>query len=260
MSTPSIALVALSQPSIPDADTVAESLNALAAADSPARVASRTGNSFTLAWEDGATANVTLVDQPIPWERLEGPCATAWYWPDAESSLRPHTSHLFVTLADENRRRIDVSFRLTRLLVAISGVALPLGLVWGASGAVHQPAAFADLAQRSSPADLPLNLWIDFRVYERDQRDGLGLFTTGMEALGRRELEVPHFHGDPQHLIGATYNIAHYVLEKDATLKDAEVIGLPDESQVTVREERSMIDPEQDVYRLDFEAGHSAGP
>ena len=161
--------------------------------------------------------------------------------------------HLFVTLLDDTKRATDVSFRLTRLLVAVASQSPAVGLVWGASGAVHQPGAFADLAARSSASDMPLNLWIDFRVYQHDDREGFGLFTTGMEALGRREFEVPDYGGDPQKLIGATYNIAHYVLERDATLKDAEVIGLPDESQVTIREETSMIDPEQDVVRLEFE-------
>lgn len=252
MSAPSIALVALSQPLLPEADAVAAELGRLSP-DAPAPVVtSRTDAAFTLAWDDGATANVTLVGQPIPWDRIEGPCATAWYWPEAEQAMRPHTAHLFVTLLDESRRKIDVSFRLTLLLAATAAHAPALGVVWGASGAVHEPRAFAELAMQSSTSDLPLHLWIDFRVYEHDN-GGYGFFTTGMEALGRRELETPHYLGEPQRLIGAAYNIAHYVLEKDATLKDAEVIGLPDESQVTIREDRSMIDPEQDVVRLEFE-------
>lgn len=258
MSTPSIALVALSDATFPDADTVAEECGRLAP-DYPApSVTSRSAGSFTLSWEGGATANVTLVDKPIPWDRLEGPCVTAWYWPEAEAALRPHTNHLFVTLIDEGRNRIDVSWRLTRVVIAVAANSSAVGLVWGASGAVHQPHAFADLAAQSGPNDLPLNLWIDFRAYQLDgnQADGatgFGLFTTGMHALGRRELEVSSYPGDPQHLVGATYNIAHYVLEKDATLKDAEVIGLPDESQVTIYDEHSMIDPEQEVFRLEFE-------
>ena len=166
--------------------------------------------------------------------------------------MRPHTAHLFATLLDDSNRAIDVSFRLTQLLVATAQQAPAVGLVWGASGAVHEPQAFAELAAQSSKSDLPLNLWIDFRVYEQDSGVGYGFFTTGMEALGRRELEVPHYDGDPQRLVAAAYNIAHYILEKDAAINDAEVIGLPDESQVTIREDRSMIDPEQDVVRLEF--------
>lgn len=252
MSAPSIALVALSHPSLPDPDAVAAELSRLAPDEPAPRVTSRTAAAFTLAWDDGATANVTLVDRPIPWERIEGPCATAWYWPDAEAVMRSHTAHLFVTLLDDSPRAVDVSFRLTRLLVASAQAAPAVGLVWGASGAVHEPLAFAELAAQSSAADLPLNLWVDFRVYQQDTGVGYGFFTTGMEALGRREMEVPYYNGDPQHLVAAAYNIAHYTLEKDAPLNDAEVIGLPDESQVTIREDCSMIDPDQDVVRLEF--------
>ncbi|TWU00314.1 hypothetical protein Pla108_12630 [Botrimarina colliarenosi] len=252
MPATSIALVALSDQTLADAEAVAAEIGRLAP-DSPApRVASRTAGAFTLAWDDGATANVTLVDKPIPWERLKGPCATAWYWPEAEAALRPHVAHLFVTLLDDTKRAIDVSFRLTRLTVAVTKNAPSLGIVWGGSGAVHEPTAFASLAAQSSASDLPLNLWIDFRVYELEADEGYGLFTTGLAALGRLEMEVPHYHGDPQKLVGAAYNIAHYVLERDATLKDTEVIGLPDESQVTICEDQSMIDPEQDVVRLEF--------
>ncbi|QDT69766.1 hypothetical protein MalM25_27070 [Planctomycetes bacterium MalM25] len=250
MSTPSIALVPLNRRDLPSADTVAALCGKLSE-DTP-QVTSRTDAAFTLSWDDGATANVTLVDRPIPWERLEGPCVTAWYWPDAADALKPHTDHLFITLIDEGRQRIDVAFRLTHLTVAVASSSPAAGIVWGASGAVHKPADFATLAGQSSLNDLPLHLWIDFRAYEADG-GGFGLFTTGMEALGRRELEVVNYTGDPQHLVGAVYNIAHYVLEKDAMLKDSEVIGLPDESQVTIREAQSSVDPEQEVFRLEFE-------
>ncbi|MEQ8847890.1 DUF4261 domain-containing protein [Botrimarina sp.] len=252
-SSPSIALVALTDRVLPDTESVLAELARVAPGDPSPRLVSRTANAFTIAWPDEATANVTLVDKPIPWSRLEGPCATAWYWPEAADALKPHTDHLFLTLIDEHSPALDKSFRLTQLAIAAAAASPAAGVVWGASGAVHEPAAFADLALRSSRSDLPLHLWVDFRVYQRDDQQSFGFFTTGMEALGRRELEAPAYHGDPQQLIAAAYNIAHYVLERDAVLKDAEVIGLPDESQVTVREDRSLIDPEQEVFRLEFE-------
>lgn len=253
--SPAVALVALSEPLLPEPERVVE---AFARAGAAPDVTSRTDAAFTLAWppgegDPGSTANVTLVDRPIPWSKLEGPCATAWYWPDAERVMRDHTHHLFVTLLDERKHAVDRAARLTETLVALAANAPAVGFVWGSTGAVHEPKAFTELAAAATPENLPLHLWIDFRAYEREGGDGYGLFTTGMEALGRREFEVPRYLGEPNQLIGATYNIAHYAIEKDATLQDSEVIGLPDESQVTIREERSMIDPEQDVLRLEFE-------
>lgn len=252
-----IALAALSEPQLPNGEQIVELLQHRPEGEAAARLSSQTDGAINLSWpaegdSQGATANVTLIDQPIPWERLEGPCATAWYWPEAESRLRDHSAHLFVTLLDEQTSGIGQATRLTRLLAALGAASPALGLVWGATGAVHEPGAFAQMAASSSGSDLPLHLWIDFRVYQRDD-SGFGLFTTGLDALGHREFEVPHYEGDPQHLVGAVYNVTHYLLEKQANLQDSEVIGLPDENQVTIHEEVSMIDPEQEVFRLAFD-------
>jgi hypothetical protein len=230
----------------------------------PPVVTSRTANASTYAWSPvgaddpaAATLNLTLIDKPIPWSQLEGPCATAWYWPDAARVLRDHRCHLFVTLLDESQKALGQAMRMTRVVAALAKACPAVGLLWGASGAVHEPRAFAELAETATNDHLPLNLWIDFRVYERDAEEGesdpgFGMFTTGMEALGRSEFETPRYHGDPQRLVSAVYNVAHYVLEKQAVLRDGEVIGLPSGDEVTIREEPSMIDPGQEVLRLEF--------
>ena len=216
-----IALIALPEAILPEAEALLQNLSHRPAGEAAPRLASQTAGAINLTWvadEQGhdATANVTLVDKPIPWSQIEGPCATAWYWPEAESVMRQHKAHLFVTLIDENPKRVEQSFRLTRLLSALSAVSPAVGLVWGASGAVHQPDAFAQLASKATPEDLPLNLWIDFRVYEKENNEGFGLFTTGLDALGCREFEVPDFTGDPHQLVGAVYNVTHYPPRKTA--------------------------------------------
>ena len=257
-----IALVPLAEALSPPTDQLLAELarhdGGTPAEGQPPRVSSETDNSINLAWSANsgdsaeATANITLVKQPIPWEQLEGPCATAWYWPEAESMLRNHSAHLFVTLYDESKQAILQATRMTRLCCSIGATTPAVGIFWGASGGIHEPGAFAQLAGETTTENLPLNLWIDFRVYELDSRPGFGLFTTGLDSLGHREIEVPEFLDDPQKLIAGVYNVTHYLLDKDASLKQDEVIGLPDETEVVVHEERSMIDPEQEVVRLEF--------
>ncbi|TWT43199.1 DUF4261 domain-containing protein [Botrimarina hoheduenensis] len=256
-----IALVALAEPSPPNGPQLVDEIARLFPHHPVPQISSQTPAAVTIALgaTQEVTLNVTLVDKPIPWSRLEGPCATAWYWPEAESALRSHRAHLFVTMLDEGSKAIQQAQRLTSLLTAVAAVSPARGLVWGPTGAVHQPRDFANLAATATPENLPLNLWIDFRVFEGDPAPGTdrpqyGLFTTGMESFGYREFEAPGYQGDPQQLVSAAYNIAHYALEKRASLQDAEVIGLPDESQVTLREAKSVIDPEQDVMVLEFNA------
>lgn len=258
VSNKRVALVALDLPTLPKSDEVAAELSRQFPDSQPLTVTSESETTVFFT-QDGATGNYTLVDHPIPWEQLEGPCATAWYWPEATQVMQSHGTHLFITLLDEEGDALDRSLRLTQLLVAIASAAdSSVGLVWGASCQVHRPEDFAKLAVTASKADLPLHLWVDFRVIQDDDGQGgqaFGLFTTGLEALGHREFEVTHYPGQPQEMVGAVYNIAHYVLDKNAVLKDGEAIGLPNGAQANVEFSPSITGTEQEVIRLRFEPG-----
>ncbi len=256
-SAPWIALIALADDELPLPDgaplpdEVARCMADAFPSAAALKVSGSTPRAATFDWGK-STANYTLVDRPIPWSQIEGPCATAWYWPEAETTMRRHKSHLFVTLLSEIRDPIDRSMSLTQLVSAVSEAARAEGIVWGPSSLVHEPVAFRKLAATMAPDDLPLHLWIDFRVSELDD-GGFAMFTTGMEALGSRELEVHRFYGEPHVLAGYAYNIAHYLLEKKPQLKEGEAIGLPDGVQASIRFEPSLVDPRQEAVRLDFD-------
>jgi hypothetical protein len=219
-------------------------------ANAPApRLASSTDNLLALT-VGGYTAAVTLVPREIPWSRLEGPAATAWYWPDAAAQLRQHQAHLLVTLVDEAGSPIDKAIALTRLSAAVAATGPSVGVFWGPGRLVHSPTGFVEQADQCSAESLPLFLWIDFRV---ESQDGvLRAYTTGLEALGQPEIEVERFEGQPQSLIGHLYNLAHYLLDRKQVIRDGDTIGLSDDVTVNVRRERSMLGGDTEVLRLEL--------
>lgn len=246
-----LALVALDAAELPDPAAVQARCDAANPDTAALELSSRTDAMVTFSWGD-ATVAYTLVDKPIPADQFAGPAARAWYWPDAAERLGSHRAHLIVALVDESRDRIAKSMKLTRLVAALLPNSRAVGLQWGGSRAVHEPSAFCDVAQQMSRDDLPLHLWLDFQV-EANNQSGLRLYTTGMTAFGKREVELPHFAGPPQELMNHAYNLAHYLLEKDAVIKDGEVIGLPDEIQVTARDTTTFLDGDEPVLAFEFE-------
>lgn len=252
MQTPWLALVALSEELLPRPETVVAQLAERFPDAAALSATSETEGGVTFTFGN-STGNYTLVDREIPWSQLEGPCATAWYWPEAEEAMRSHQAHLFVTLLDQSKDPIECSIHLTQLVASIAAVTPSAGLVWGPSSQVHKPVDFAITASQMTRDDLPLGLWIDFRVSQIDDGQNFMLFTTGLESLGHREFEVPQFAGEPQNLAGAVYNITHYVLEKGPILKEGEAVGLPDGGQMNVAFGQSMLDAGQDVIQLTFE-------
>jgi len=94
-----LALVALERPELPEFAEVARYMKQNFADAAEPVAAGSTESLFTCTLGE-YTAAATLVPRPIPWSQLEGPCATAWYWPAAADALRDHAAHLLVTLVD----------------------------------------------------------------------------------------------------------------------------------------------------------------
>ncbi len=246
-----LALVALERPETPSfARIAAWHQEHFPHAPQPV-VAGSTDKLLTLTIGD-FTGAVTLVPRPIPASQLEGPTATAWYWPDAAEALRGHEAHLLVTLIDEGGSAVKKSAALTRLTAAIAAVAPSVGIFWGPGRLVHSPDAFIDQALQMRDDNLPLFLWIDFRLEQSDDRS-YRLYTTGLEALGQNELEVSHYEGAPQELLDLAYNIAHYLLDQRKVVNDGDTIGVTDQLQVIARRGPSMLGGDMEVIRLELE-------
>lgn len=258
-----LALVTQDTPALPELGAVAERLAAIFPDAPPLVAAGATENLITCSLGEYTVA-ATLVSRPIPWSQLEGPCATAWYWPDAADALRDHSTHLMVTLIDEGSKAAEKSICLTQFVTALVAAASATAVFWGPGRLVHQAQAFVEQAQQTSPDNLPLFLWIDFRIERAElaeraepeqAEDGcLRLFTTGLDALGQPELEVPRYRGDPQQLLENAYNVAHYLLDQRKVVNDGDTIGLTDALQATACLRPSMFDAKREVLQLAFDS------
>jgi hypothetical protein len=247
-----LALVLLDEPRLPEFDEVTNFIGEMFATPPVMSVAGSTENLFTCTIGE-YTAAVTLVPRPVPWSQLEGPCATAWYWPTATEALKDHQAHLMVVLVDEGSKSIDKSMALTQLVGGLVGTSPVQGVFWGPGRLVHPPQAFLDQAHQMSPRDLPLFLWVDFRV-ERQPDGNCRLYTTGLEALGKTEIEIREFPGEPQVMLEYAYNVAHYQLTKQKHVNEGDTIGLTDEVQAVVHLGPSMFDESLEVVQLEFQS------
>jgi len=247
-----LALVMLEEAELAEFEAVARYVGEHYADAPEMTIAGSTENMFTCTLGD-YTAAATLVPKPIPWSQLEGPCATAWYWPTAAEALRDHQAHLLVTLVDEGGKEIPKSTALTQLVAGLLGNSRSCGVFWGPGRLVHPPRAFLEQAAQLASDDLPLFLWVDFRV-ERTDAGGTRLYTTGLESLGYTELEVVEFMGEPQTLLEYAYNIAHYQLSQGKDINEGDTIGLTDEIQMVAHRGPSMFDEALEVVALEFES------
>jgi hypothetical protein len=247
-----LALVLLDKKQLPEFSALSEYTSKHFPEMPPLKAAGSTECLITLTMGD-YTAAVTLIERPVPGSQLEGPCATAWYWPTAAEALANHKAHLLVTLVDEGSKAIEKSTLLTQLVTAVVDSTPSCGVFWGPGRLVHPSRAFIDQAMQLSGEDLPLFLWVDFRV-ERMENNTLRLYTTGLQQLGFSELEISDFPGEAQTMLEYAYNIAHYQVTQSKPINEGDTLALTDELQAVAHRRGSMFDETLEVIALEFQS------
>lgn len=88
-----LAMVALNSATLPEASVVTASFaERCPECTVPGDIEAKDG---TLVFRlNGNMAAVSLMPAPIPWSDLEGPCATAWWWPEATTRMKAHKAHV----------------------------------------------------------------------------------------------------------------------------------------------------------------------
>jgi len=194
---------------------------------------------------------IGLMPTPIPWRDVEGPCATAWWWPEATKRMKNHTSHVLVFLGGETGNCIQRHITLTHLTAAVAMHTDAAGIYWGNGTLVHDPQVFIEQAKNLSPGDLPLHLWVDFRVEPNDDAS-YRLFTTGMKWFDKLEIEIPHSQKQPDEVFDFACSIADYIITKNANIRDGHTVGRSEAERIQATHAPSMWDSKITVLRLDF--------
>ncbi|MGB1070443.1 MAG: DUF4261 domain-containing protein [Planctomycetota bacterium] len=243
----------------------------------------------------GVSVKVTLCEEPIPAEILEGPLSAAWYWEDGTSILQNHEAHLFVVVSDPRlpepspesepdseaapevspskgvieiypeapaapvldeetiRYSVQDALLLTRVSLMLGDCCSALAVYWDGSTAIHSWTAFEESCAAMTPTNLPLRIWIDFRLWEA--KDGTrGLVTRGMSALGQRELEVIGSTSSAQQIRAWSYTVAHYCLEKNKVLEHGQAVGISPKEWIRTWIVSSRLEPGSWAIWLDLEA------
>lgn len=189
---------------------------------------------------------------PIPWSELEGPCATSVLFPNAAEILKPHQSHVLITLIFKSEctpiERATLLTKVTASFVKICEASL--GIYWGNATMVLPPDLFREVAVDCLP-ELPSLIWIDIRVGANDQGTTSG-FTCGMQALGLMELETENANEPPMELRNRFEGVAGYLLENGLVIKDGDTVGETMNEQIKVSYAPSSFGHEGQVMRFDY--------
>jgi hypothetical protein len=247
-----IAMVATTSDRLPDAKSLQRA--------SRLKASSRTGLLSSLfrrqkpdpdewKWEDtnlvaqisDAFLAIGLMPAPIPWSQLEGPCSTAWWWPDAESRMKSHAQHFVVALQGGSIDPVARRIELARIISAVVEASDAVGVFWAEGTLVSDPKQFRKKAKSASVDDVPIELFVDVRG--QVQADGSSrCFTTGMSSLGFFEIEIVKSKLDAFELMEFVLDMARYIVNGNLEIPEGNTMGRSATEQYIVRYGKSLFD------------------
>jgi hypothetical protein len=178
---------------------------------------------------------------PIPWTDLEGPCATAWWWPEATELMKTHEYHFLVTIIGGDIEPVDRRVLLTKLVSEVIKGTDAVGVYWGEGTLVHEPGEFVRQAKDVNAQEIPAPLWIDVRI-EKNPDGTFRCFTTGLNPLGFLEIEVAKSTLEPDELMSFIGDTACYIVNNRLQIPEGDTMGRTATEKYKVKHGPSMFD------------------
>jgi len=200
---------------------------------------------------EGQRAFVCLFPAPFPWTDLEGPCETAWWWPEASETLRDHGAHLVLSLMENPGDPVDQALRMTRLTAVVLEASGALAVYWPEAPLVQSRDAFLEDSALADRDRLPVHLWVDLRVFSTEEGT-VSVFTAGLQALGAMEIEVRRTRVPPEEALGMVGGLVSYLAERGPVIKDGDTVGGSAEERITAHHLPSEWEREGEVLVIDM--------
>jgi hypothetical protein len=183
---------------------------------------------------DGEQFGVMNMDFPIPSDDIAGTAKYAYNWETALEDLKDHKSHIIVAAlplqgSQDQIKRFSI---LTKIMCLLLKNTQAIGVYLGEQSLLIPKMDYLTEASLLSDDFLPLNIWIYIGLRTIDEKTNA--YTYGLEAFGKREIEILNSYKKIADLRELLFNLSHYVLLSDVTFQDGQTAGLTEDQKLKI--------------------------
>lgn len=186
---------------------------------------------------------------PIPVPEIEEAMQASWMLKTPED-VRQQRAHA-IAMATGDSTPVESALRVSRLLAAAAKATDAVGIYWGNSGQVHNPALFIDAVSSFGDGEtLPTIMWVGIRISADGPKGPFTLTTQGLNPFGHKEFEVIDSKRGFGELRLTVLELANYVLTKGPILKHGNTFGSSAAERIRVEHTTSQFREGEPVIRL----------
>lgn len=182
--------------------------------------------------------NIGIVNiaSPIPGDEVKETAEYSYLWENGVTEATKHKGHVIVTIMNGGKNLIKENILFNQIAAAVLENSKSLGIYMGGRTLLLKKDFYLENTKGMSSEQLPLHNWIYFGL--REGKAKRSMYTFGLADFGKKEMEVVNSKKDIDEINEMMYNITHYVLASDVTLRDGETIGMSATQKIKIKESK----------------------
>lgn len=181
----------------------------------------------------GENVAIIFMAVPIPMGDIEGTAQYAYNWMTALEDIKGFTGHAIVSIMSGTMSALDRFTLLSKVLHAILVTSNAIGIYQGGQSLLISRAQYIDSAEDLKTNNAPIHLWVYIGVRKADT--GNSVYTYGLTAFGKQEMEVIGSQISLEELYDFVSNICSYVIKSNVTFKSGETLGYTADQKVKIK-------------------------
>ena len=187
----------------------------------------------------GETIALAAIPARIPWGDIQGTARYAYNWPTAEQDLTDHTGHALVTVMTSHAGNLDRFKVLTMVIDSVLATTKAAGVYQGSQSLLIPREQYLDGADVLRQGKLPVDLWVYLGL--RQSEAGNSVYTVGLGAFGKQEMELVASKNDLAALHQFMLNVCAYVVGSDVTFRSGETLGYTADQKIKITSSKGIF-------------------
>lgn len=188
----------------------------------------------------GTMFAIAFMPAPIPSDDIQNSVQYAYNWPSVVEDIQAVDSHAIVSVVSGPMDIIERHLLLSRILFAIMATTPScVGVYQGSQTLLIPRAQYLDYAEELAEGKVMVPLWVYIGLRTTDT--GNSIYTYGLSAFGKQEIEVIDSALPLEELYSFLVNICSYVIGSDVVFQHGETLGYTAEQKITITSSKGIL-------------------
>jgi hypothetical protein len=198
---------------------------------------------------DGYRVVIVNMPYPIPGDEITTFAEYNYFWKNGTAEASKHKGHIILSIMNTGKNLIQENFIFNKVAASILKNSKSLGIYIGNRNLLLKKEFYLKNTDMMTDENLPLYNWIYFGL--RKSNGKLSIYTFGLADFNKNEMEIVESDKSLKELTEMMYDLVHYVIISDVTLKDGETVGLSANQKLKVTESKGVY-VEGTTFKIEY--------